>query len=134
MARLQDPDCHKYLCNNKDHLDPEATLLKTTYRILGFAEGNEHAGAATASVDSVFINESGPFLTEDKTEYIPSERREITSPREVPFPSVAAKDAFILLHELGHQLGIFPPDVFRWINGTHSLRILEHCFKDVKFE
>jgi hypothetical protein len=61
--------------------------------------------------------------------YIPSERPDLTTTVQVDFNSVTDLDAFILLHELGHQVGIFPPDVFAWINGRHSLRVLDACFK-----
>jgi hypothetical protein len=33
--------------------------------------------------------------------------------------------------ELGHQVGVFSADLFDWINGAHSLKVLENCFKDL---
>ena len=135
MARLQDSDCHKFfLCDkkNKTHLDPEEALLDTTYRIMGLS--NNTAGAVTRAKDLVWINEDGPFVTDENTQHIPSDKKDIITFTEVKFPSGATKNAFILLHELGHQLGIFPRDTYPWINGTHSLAILDNCFRDVKHE
>jgi len=95
--------------------------------------GKLDSGAGNG-VDDVFLNQDGPFFTPDKTAFIPSSNQAITTNTEVDFNSVADKDAFILLHELGHQVGIFPADLFKWISGSHSRRVLENCFKEVHLD
>ena len=140
LNRLKNPDCQKFFCEgqnknkkNNKHLDPNDILRQTNYRILPFPN-DQQAGAATIDVKDVWINAGGPFFGKDATIYIPSDRKDISTRQAVPFATLDQVRAFILLHELGHQLGFFPPDQFSWINGTHSLRILEACFKDVHFE
>ena len=139
LRRLNNSDCLKLFCDdgkkkkrNKSPkmLDPVDVLDHTEYHIYPFS-GNSKAGAQTNSTNSVFINSNGPFFGDNSTIYIPNDKPGITSLREVPFGSLDEMRAFILLHELGHQVGIFPADLFPFINGTHSLRVLEACFKDV---
>lgn len=137
LNRLKNnPDCRKLFCKNKGGLDPEKVLDDTEYRILPF-EGS-HAGAQTNSVNSVFLNLNGPFFGNPSkngtaTTYIPSSNPQLNTSTQVTFGSQSQLQAFILLHELGHQLGIFPDDVFKFINGSNSLKVLEHCFKDAKY-
>ena len=140
LNRLKNPECRKLFCEgqkknkkNNQNLDPAGVLNHTEYRIIPFP-GNSQAGAVTNSTYNVFLNSNGPFFGKEPTVYIPSDRPGITSLRPVPFASLDQVRAFILLHELGHQLLIFPPDQFPFVNGMHSLRVLESCFKDVHFE
>jgi hypothetical protein len=54
--------------------------------------------------------------------------------RDVSFGTLENMRAFILLHDLGHQVGMFDPDQFKFINGAHSLQVLRDCFKELRFE
>lgn len=35
---------------------------------------------------------------------------------------------FMLLHELGHQMGVFGADINAAFNGANSQAVLDHCF------
>ena len=89
------------------------------------------AGAQTNSINSVWINQIGPFFKSNTTTFIPWDRKDLTGNREVTFSSASGETmrAFFLLHELGHQVGVFGSDTsFPYINGQHSLKVLENCF------
>jgi hypothetical protein len=51
---------------------------------------------------------------------------------EIQFQSQATADAFLLLHELGHETGVLGPDNGPGAppnaNGMNSLFILDNCF------
>jgi RHS repeat-associated protein len=133
LNRLENADCQKLFSNNKQGLNPVDVLGGTTYRILPFPPGST-AGAQTNSVNDVSVNANGPYANESPTVYIPSDSPNISSFREVTFGTADQKRAFIFLHELGHQVGVFGPDVFKFINGSHSLQVLQDCFKDAHVE
>lgn len=133
LNRINQKGCRQFLCKNKKGLDPASVLNGTEYRILPLPDSSK-TGAQTNGQASVFLNSNGPFFGRTTTLYIPSDQPNITTKRQVPFGSTAAMRAFILLHELGHQIGLFPADLFPFINGRHSLRVLENCFRDVRLE
>ena len=52
------------------------------------------------------------------------------------FANAATLQGFILLHELGHQLGLFGPDAGpanAAINGSNSQAVLTNCFTQNAF-
>jgi hypothetical protein len=126
LNRLKDSGCRKLFCNKHQRLDPTDLLRKTQYEAQTLSNG---AAAATMASTLVYINAAGQFFETGTTAYIPYDKPGLSGMRPVQFDSVADLDAFILLHELGHQVGIFPPDLFGFINGGHSLRVLDACFK-----
>lgn len=126
LNRLKDSSCRKLFCNKHHKLDPDDLLRKTQYEIQILSNG---AGAATMASTLVYINPAGQFFQMSTTAYIPYDKPELSGMRSVQFGSVADLTAFILLHELGHQVGIFGADLFGFINGGHSLRVLDACFK-----
>jgi hypothetical protein len=75
-----------------------ATINSTWYRFLSL--NNPNVGAATVSVTSVFINSAGPYMT-----YSPAPGQ--PGPFGL-FWTQSQFRAFILLHELGHQLSRSP--------------------------
>ena len=130
LNRLKDSKCRKIFCKTGKDLgyDYLANILKnTSYYIEPLPRG---AGAATESTDEVFIGNSGPFFTGDTNISIPPAQMGLSSWPSVNFQSPAQMRAFILLHELGHQTGVFGPDQFDFINGQHSIKVLENCFGD----
>jgi len=46
------------------------------------------------------------------------------------FGDIATFRAFILLHELGHQMGVYGDDLDPAVNGKNSKAILDNCFKE----
>ena len=132
LKRVSDPDCKALFCGKgkkAKKLDLGQVLKDTEYRLLAFEKGST-AGTQTNSATDVFLNSNGPFVKPSATIYIPFDKLGMTSKRQVTFDSLAAMRAFVLLHELGHQLKVFSPDIFPFLNGTHSLRVIENCFKD----
>jgi RHS repeat-associated protein len=127
LNRLGNSDCRKLFCKNKNNLDPKKVLAATQYEVSQTLQSS--TGAATIAQNLVYLGARGIFFTPGTTANIPSDNPQISTKIEINFSSVADKAAFVLLHELGHQVGIFPPDVFGFINGRHSLRVLDACFK-----
>jgi RHS repeat-associated protein len=128
LTRLRDSDCKKIFC--KKIPDPERLLNDKEYRF-GPLDDVE-AGAQVYPNGNVTLNTNGPYFTAKPFLFVPSHRRDVESRTLVEFPSLEAKRAFLLLHELGHQSGAFGPDQTKFINGTHSIKVLERCFKDAK--
>lgn len=135
IKRLQDVNCRKLYCKSK--LDPGQALKDTHYRFLPFTN-DPTAGAATNPDGSVFLNTNGPFFNNSTdgngtTVFVPDPSPQISALVPTTFGSSAQLGAFLLLHELGHELGIFPPDTNKSINGSNSRKVLEHCFKDATY-
>jgi len=126
LNRLKDSSCRKLFCDKHHKLDPADLLRKTYYELQSLNGAGE---AATMTSMLVYIDPTGEFFTSKTTAYIPYDKKDREGMRSVQFDSVADLDAFILLHELGHQVGIFGPDLFGFINGGHSLSVLDACFK-----
>jgi hypothetical protein len=97
-------------------------LSATRYRFLDLY--NRDTGAATQGINSVFINSNGPYMT-----YNPAPGRAGPFGRFWTQPTFRA---FILLHELGHQLspitGFRPDANDRALNEAQSGLVLSHCF------
>jgi RHS repeat-associated protein len=110
MNRLKNSECRKLFCRKNKNLDPAKALQDTEYRIV--ALDNNSAGAATMSPTFVFLDPNGPFFQTSTEVFIPYDNPQLIGKRLVKFDSLAELDAFILLHELGHQVGIFPADLF----------------------
>ena len=127
LSRLNNSECKKLFCSKKSNVDPGKTLTSTQYEASAAIKNS--TGAATMAANLVYVSVNGPFFQPGLTVYIPSDNPQITTKIEVNFSSVADKRAFILLHELGHQVGVFSADLFGWINGKHSLAVLDACFK-----
>jgi len=99
LTVLNHKDCKKFFC---DHgADPARilqTLQSTEYRFLSLPGGSD-IGAQTNSPTSVFINIDGPFVTNtDGKIALGGQAYDLHDQDNV--------QALILLHELGHQLGI----------------------------
>lgn len=101
---------------------PVETMARTEYRFLALPQGAT-VGAQTNSEGSVFINTSGLFVTAEGGGIA-------LNGRSYELGDASAVRAMILLHELGHQLGLFGPDsgpALRAQNARHSQDILDHC-------
>jgi RHS repeat-associated protein len=112
----------------------EDTLLATHYRILPMGGS---AGAATNAKDDVFINAHGAMFQNTATVVLGNNR--VTG--ALTFASVSDLQAFIVLHELGHQLS----DITHFVrdadpndpdaaekNLKNSLLLIQHCFGDAR--
>jgi hypothetical protein len=111
---------------------PQDALKSTEYRFLSF--GDTRKAASTNPPNSVFINIDGPFVKKETTLYFPNSNPQLHTPCQVNFVTTANMRALILLHELGHEIGNFPADLFGFINGRHTLQVLSSCFKELKCE
>jgi RHS repeat-associated protein len=130
-----DPNCAGSLVNQPAESSAASyvtgVLADTTYRIMPFGLGMSAVGAQTNEDGSVFINQTGAFFTlqpnasGNVTFNIPSP----TTGRwvAVTLPQVDFQ-AFIILHETGHETGVFGPDQNPVVNGQHSWDVLENCF------
>ena len=105
-------------------------LEGTTYRLLAFPQG-PGVGAQTLDATDVMLNTAGAFFNAGSnangtvTVQMPSAAGAQAS---FTFANIQVLQGFILLHELGHQLGIFGPDLNAASNGANSQAVLEHCF------
>ena len=94
------------------------------------------AGAYTVDSSNVAVNSGGAFFTAvpdaegHVTLTIPSTTAD--GPKTaITFLSQTSADAFILLHELGHQTGKFGPDAgpdLSTLNAANSWLVLDKCF------
>jgi RHS repeat-associated protein len=124
--------CHDALTSAG--LDATTMLQDTTYRVLDL--GMPGAGAETVDSSNVFINSAGAFFTAvpDATGHVTFTIPSTTAggpSTAVTFLSQTSADAFILLHELGHQTGVFGPDAgpdMTTINAGNSWLVLDKCF------
>jgi RHS repeat-associated protein len=129
---LQQPGCAGVFEPNADGSATDFAqeeLTETDYRILPFPSDNT-AGAQTLG-NNVQFNLNGAFFTAQAVFGVVS----------VVFPSPyspGVKDtiqmnqiafqAMLILHELGHETGVFGPDTTDTVNGGYSDQVLENCF------
>ena len=117
-------------------LDKALSLLaNTSYSYAEIPNGHAHldngvpvvTGAATINPTTVWINNWGPFLDQDLA--VPGLAQGVhfdfgTGLKDGDF------GALILLHELGHQAGIFGEDAQNLgENQAHTQQVYEACFK-----
>lgn len=107
-----------------------SALAGTTYRLLALDKTT--TGAQTVDASNVFLNTTGAFFTAqpDSNGQINFNIPSPTSGSQTSTVSLSAADfgAFILLHELGHEMGVFGPDLTSTVNGSNSWQVLEDCF------
>jgi len=113
LKDLKNPGCSQFFGGQGP-----ATMQATEYRFLNL--DNAKVGAATVSPTSVFINSTGPFMT-------------FTGGSQAfgMSWSVSQFRAFILLHELGHQLSGFTgfqADADSPLNQAQSMQVIGACF------
>ena len=125
----QRPDCAKMFNPDGSHESPFATLLSTNYRVLPFPGDRFNVGAATVNPTTVFINSTGAFFNQN-----------LYNPNTGHFDyadlgtGLTGSDwmALLLLHELGHQTGVLPPDSGPGTNpgqnGANTQKVLDNCF------
>ena len=115
--------CAKFFADN-GHSSTEvaAALGATTYKVYSFKKGEESIGAKTLGPIDVEINADGLFIT--------ATGGKITLNRQRYDLSLDSNvRGMVLLHELGHELGIFPADRGNpELNAHHSLTIIGSCF------
>jgi hypothetical protein len=105
-------------------------LQSTTYRLLQLPQG-PGAGAQTTGSTDVQINTAGVFFN-----YTTNANSTITvslpngkgKQKSITFANATALQGFILLHELGHEVGLFGPDTTAAVNGNFSSAVLSDCF------
>ena len=116
-AQLYEPSCHPGLGTVGAN-----QMRATEYRFLDLPVGD----AQTADSTHAHINDLGTFIT--------AQSGVIRLPDRSTYDlgSIANVQAFILLHELGHQLKYntgFPDDVNAATNSSNSLRVIKSCFR-----
>ena len=125
--------CEQFFAGGGEN--PMALLEKTTYRFLDLgaptvgADGTASvAGAMTVDPTDVFINTSGPLF--DQSVFVPSTQQFVYF--SIGGLSGADFGALLLLHELGHQEGLFGPDtgpnVPAGTNAQYTQQVLDNCF------
>ena len=131
---LQDVDCAKLF--GKSSADLINMLENTEYRVLAFASGGPKydpttgitnvTGAQTNSPTSVFINEKGPFFNNQM--FVQGK----SGIQILDFNSGLRGKRFgalLLLHELGHQVGLFGPDAsHQKLNQQNTNQVRQACF------
>jgi RHS repeat-associated protein len=137
LTHTDQVDCATFYAGGDD--DPSLAtanvLENTTYRLLRLPQGpggTSPPGAETADRTNVFINTAGAFFTA-----APSANGTVTVtmpntagvPMSSTFANTATLQGFILLHELGHQMGVFGADTNAATNGANSQAVLDHCFR-----
>ena len=132
--RLQKPDCAKLF--GKSAADLVNMLENTEYRVLTLASGGPTVDTNTGDVNvvgaqinsstSVFINDKGPFF--NPVMFVPGK----SGPQTLDFNSGLRGSQFgalLLLHELGHQTGIFGSDAGNSkLNREYTRRVQKACF------
>jgi hypothetical protein len=129
IRRTQDFDCFSLFTAEPDAGSFLAGILANTeYRFLTLP--NPNAAATTASPSSVFVSPTGAFFAGAN----PNGTVTVAGPNATgertlfTFAHTWMLQAFILLHELGHQTRVFGPDVDAATNGRYSQAVLERCF------
>jgi RHS repeat-associated protein len=134
QKRLQKPDCAKLF--GKSAADLISILENTEYRVLPLASGGPKydpstgkvsvEGAQTNSPTSVFINSKGPFFNNQM--FVPGK----SGLQVLDFGSGLRGTQFgalLLLHELGHQTGIFGSDAGNYnLNRQYTRQVQNACF------
>ena len=120
-----------YAAGDEDPSLAVADVLENTlYRLINLPQG-PGAGAQTIDQTDVMINTAGAFFNAGAnangtvTVRMPNAAGVQTA---FTFANVATFQGFVLLHELGHQMGVFGPDVNAAANGANSQAVLDNCF------
>ena len=113
----------------------ENMIADTEYTIKPFT-GKDTGEAASTNPDNVFdvtLNSNGPFFETPNGNLTATSYGPNAAGADVPFTfgSVAVLEAAIILHELGHEVGVLPSDVDPAVNGQNSASILQNCFTNV---
>jgi len=119
-AEQFEPSCHEGRENTGS-----TQMQNTTYRFVPLPQG-AGAGAQTVDPTNVQINSLGLYMT------AVNGRIRLPNGFTCDLGNVTNVRAFILLHELGHQLSGntgFTPDVDAATNSAHSMRIIKACFQ-----
>lgn len=123
VRALQAPSCRDFFASRGAAWPrPLEEMTLTAYRFKELPVAST-VGAETNGPGSVFINQSGVF-TRAVTGWVTLDDRrwDLGGPDRVR--------ALILLHELGHELGIFGMDALpgqQAENFAHSLDVMAHC-------
>ena len=132
LAHVADLPCASLFALGSDNAVSVAdnALFNTTYRLVQLPQG-PGAGAQTVDSTDVQINTAGVFFNYATnpngtvTVNLPSRKGKQTS---LTFANAETLQGFILLHELGHEVGLFGPDTTAAINGNNSNAVLSDCF------
>ena len=120
LNALNGKDCKALFCGHG--ADPAKVLQSTIYQF--YALSKESSGAETLPGYLVYINTKGVFVTADSgIVTFGSTRYDLQNSSNVR--------AMVLLHELGHELGMFGADAGDNLldeNNAHSIDVIKHCF------
>ena len=120
-----------YAGGDEDPSQTVASVLENTlYRLLQLPAA---VGAQTVDQTDVQINTAGAFFNVGPnangtlTVWMPNPAG---VPTQFTFDNTATFQGFILLHELGHQMGVFGQDTDGATNGANSQAVLDNCFSE----
>ena len=115
--------CAKFFADNGHPVsEVAASLGATNYKVYLFKKGEDGIGAKTLGPVDVEINAAGIFVTA-------TDGKITLNRRGYDLAEVSNVRGMILLHELGHELGIFGADRENAeLNAHHSLLIIQNCF------
>lgn len=121
-ALKEQKSCQKFFADHGDNYDKVvATLEKTEYH---FEKLQSSVGAETLDDHTVFVNSDGIFVTATSGDVTLNRKR-------YDLEETYRVRAMIIMHELGHQLGIFGVDFgtpdLESVNAAHSLDIIRNC-------
>jgi RHS repeat-associated protein len=117
LHRLESPKCCRFFCGQG-----RDKLISGTKYYVGPFDGTAQTDPGHVLVQ---INSAGPFFTFTSGSFA------MPGGVTANLGSVTAFRAFILLHELGHELSGctgFVPDKENIVNTEHSLRVIFNCF------
>ena len=133
LSHTDQVDCATFYAGGDD--DPSLATAKvlegTMYRLVLLPQG-PGTGAQTINLTNVMINTAGAFFNARAnangtvTVGMPNAAGVQTL---FTFAGVSTFEAFMLLHELGHQVGVFGADMNAAANGANSQAVLDHCFR-----
>jgi hypothetical protein len=133
VSHTDQVDCATFYAGGDE--DPSlavANVLENTlYRLVVLPQG-PGTGAQTIDLTDVMINTTGAFFNA-----APNANGTVTVGMPNPagvqasftFANMSTFQGFMLLHELGHQMGVFGADVDAAANGSNSQAVLDHCYR-----
>jgi RHS repeat-associated protein len=114
-----------------DPSDVVNALENTTYRLVTLPQG-PGTGAQTVDATDVQLNLAGAFFNAGSN---PNGTVMVKMPNSggvlstFTFADVGTFQGFLLLHEFGHQMGVYGIDLDSAANGANSASVLSHCFR-----
>jgi len=125
---ISNPGCANFLTNYSEPIAEAWGQLGTILTNTTYTFGSTPPGTAATTTEGgnqVTISTSGAFLSGSGSGLF----QVTTATSQYLFTNIAAVDALILLHELGHETGALPSDLTNSSqNATNTADIVTNCF------